>query len=146
TFLAGMRFAMDDSSPDYPALVVGNEVLGVSFTSRLWDRLRQKEGLCYGTGSRVSVGAKDKVSQLGIFATCAPTNIDKVNNGAVEELQKLLKEGITQDELKLAVKATLEEMKIERGKDSSLVSSLRSGLYLGRTFEWQAELEKKISA
>src|SRR5262249_36234277 len=120
TFLAGMRFPMDDVAPDYPALLIGNEVLGVSFTSRLWDRLRQKEGLCYGTGSRVRVGSKDKVAQFGMFANCNPENIDKLEKGALEELTKLLKDGITEDELKLAIKATLEEHKIERGKDASL--------------------------
>jgi zinc protease len=146
TFLAGMRFPMDDSAPDYPALLIGNEILGVSFTSRLWERLRQKEGWCYGTKSRLSVGVKDKVAQFGIFATCNPNVIDKVNNGALEELSKLLKDGITEDELKLAIKSTLEEMKIERGTDGSLVSALRNGLYLGRTFEYQAEMEKKIAA
>jgi zinc protease len=146
TFAAGMRFAMDDTAPDYPALLIGNEVLGVSFTSRLWERLRQKEGLCYGTGSRVSVGAKEKVAQFSIFASCNPNVIDKVDKGALEELTTLLKDGITEDELKLAIKATLEEAKIERGKDASLVSSLRNGLYLGRTFQYQVELEKKIAA
>ena len=146
TFLAAMKFPMDDTAPDYVALTIGNEILGVSFTSRLWDRLRQKEGWCYGTGSRISAGAKDKVAQFRIQASCAPDVIDKVDKGALEELTKLIKDGITEAELKLAIKATLEEMKIERGKDASLVRELRNGLYLGRTFAFDVEREKKIAA
>ena len=146
TFLAAMKFPMDDTAPDYPALLIGNEILGVSFTSRLWDRLRQKEGWCYGCGSRLATGSKDKVSQFRMQATCAPDVIDKVDKGAFEELMKIIKDGITEDELKLAIKSTLEEWKIERGKDTSLVSELRSGLYLGRTMAYDVELEKKIAA
>ncbi len=141
-----MKFPMDDTSPDYPALTIGNEILGVSFTSRLWDRLRQKEGWCYGTGSNFSAGAKDKVAQFRIRASCNPNVIDKVDKGALEELAKIIKDGITEAELKLAIKSTLEEMKIERGKDASLASSLRSDLFLGRTFAFEADQEKKIAA
>src|SRR5207244_8971358 len=63
-----------------------------------------------------------------------------------EELAKIIKDGVTEDEVKLAIKATLEEMKLERGKDGALASSLRQGLYLNRTFAYEAELEKKIAA
>jgi zinc protease len=146
TFLAGMKFPMKDTDPDYLALEIGNEILGVSFTSRLWDRLRQKEGWSYGAGSRLSAGSKDKVTQFRIQATCNPDVIDKVDKGALEELTKIIKDGITEAELKLAIKATLEEMKIERGKDASLAAALRTGLYLGRTFAFEAEQEKKIAA
>jgi zinc protease len=145
TFLAAMKFPMLDTDPDYSALTIGNEILGVSFTSRLWDRLRQKEGWCYGTGSSLSAGAKDKVAAFRIRATCNPDVIDKVDKGALEELSNIIKGGVTDAELKLAIKATLEQMKIERGDDASLVSELSSGLYLGRTFAFDVEFEKKIS-
>ena len=39
-------------------------VLGVGFTSRLMDRLRQKEGWAYGCGSQLSSGSQDKVGQF----------------------------------------------------------------------------------
>jgi zinc protease len=146
TFLAAMKFPMDDSAPDYPALLIGNEILGVSFTSRLWDRLRQKEGWCYGTNSRLSAGAKDKVAQFRIKATSNPDVIDKVDKAALEELAKLIKDGITEDELKLAITATLQQRKIERGDDARLVGELRSGLYLGRTMAHEMAFEKKIAA
>lgn len=143
---AALRFSMDDTSPDFPGMEVGNYVLGVSFTSRLMDRLRQKEGWSYGCGSRLSVGSTDKVSQFLIYAFCNPDVIDKVDAGAIEEFNKLLKNGITEEELKLARTALLEENKVDRGKDSALASTLREGLYLGRTMAFYADQEKKISA
>src|SRR5262249_49510758 len=51
-YLAGMSLPIGDEHPDYPALVVGNFILGGgSLSSRLGDRLRQKDGLSYGAGS-----------------------------------------------------------------------------------------------
>ena len=143
---AAFRFELDDTHPDYAALEIGNYVLGVGFTSRLMDRLRQKEGWSYGCGTQLAVGSKDKVSQFLIYAFCNPDVIDKVDAGAVEELNRLLKKGITDDELKLARASYLDEMKVARGKDSTLASSLREGLYLGRTMAFEAEIEKKIAA
>src|SRR5262249_18294131 len=70
----------------------------------------------------------------------------KVDAAALEELNKILKSGVTEDELKLAQKSYLEEMKSERGKDGVLVGMIRSDLYLGRTFAYQVDLEKKIAA
>ncbi|MBI1830952.1 MAG: insulinase family protein [Planctomycetes bacterium] len=145
-YAAGMQFPMIDTAPDYPALELGNYILGGSFTSRLMDRLRQKEGWSYGCGSQLSVGSKDKVSQFLMYAFCNPEVIDKVDKGAIEELNKLLKSGITEDELKLARTSYLEEMKVDRGKDGSLASTLREGLFLNRTLAYQADLEKKIAA
>lgn len=145
-YLASFKFAMDDADKDYAALEMANEILGGSFTSRLLDRFRQKEGWSYGASSFLNVGSLDKVSQFGIFASCKPDVIEKVDKAALEELTRIIKDGVTEEEVKLAVKSTLEEMKLERGKDSSLASSLRGGLFLNRTYMYEAELEKKIAA
>jgi zinc protease len=145
-FLAAMKFAMDDSHPDYAALKMGNNVLGGSFTSRLLERLRQKEGWSYGAGSRFYTGSKDKIGQFFMQASCKPDVIDKVDSAALEELKKIIKDGVSQEEVDLAIKSTLEEMKIERGKDASLASALRTGLFLDRTFAFEAAMEKKIAA
>jgi zinc protease len=145
-YVAAFKFAMDDSAPDYPALEMANEILGGSFTSRLLERFRQKEGWSYGASSFLSVGSLDKVSQFGMFASCKPDVIDKVDKAALEELARVIKDGVTDEEVKLAIKSTLGEMKLERGKDSTLASSLRQGLFLNRTYMYEAELEKKIAA
>ena len=51
-YFAGLLLPLKDDHPDYPALVVGNEVLGGSgFASRLMSRIREKEGLSYGVMS-----------------------------------------------------------------------------------------------
>jgi zinc protease len=146
-FLAGQTFAMRDTDPDYPGLVLGNYVLGGSgFTSRLMQRLRQKEGWSYGAGSQLPISAEDKVGVLVVYAICNPTVIDKVDAGAAEEIARLLKTGVTTEEFTAAQKGYLESMKVSRGSDSTVASMLQNGLYLGRTFAFTADLQKKIAA
>src|SRR5205085_10880341 len=103
-------FPMRDTDPDYPALSLGNYVLGSSgFTSRLMDRLRQKEGWSYGAGSQVRIGSQDKVGLFFAYAICNPDVIDKVDAGAIEEIDRILKGGVTEEELASARKGYLEE-------------------------------------
>jgi zinc protease len=145
-YLGGLQFAMRDDDPDYAAAEMGNYILGGSgFTSRLMDRLRQKEGWCYGAGSQLSVGSQDKVGAYMVFAICNPANVDKVDAGTFEEIGSLLKNGISLDELDAAKKGYLEEMKVDRGKDAALAEMIRANLHLGRTFKYYADLEKKIA-
>jgi zinc protease len=145
TFVAGMTFPYKDTAPDYAALELGNYMLGGSFTSRLWMRLREKEGLCYGTRSVVNADSKDPYTLFLTYAICNPENIDKVDKGAFEEISRLTKEGVTSTELESARKGFLEEMKVKRANDSGVASMLREGLYLGRTMKYYADIEKKIA-
>jgi zinc protease len=145
TYVAGVTFPYIDTAPDYAALQVGNYILGASFTSRLWMRLREKEGLCYGTGSRLSVSSQDPYTTFVTFAICNPENIDKVDKGAVEEITRVAKNGVSASELESAKKGLLEAMKVKRASDSGIGSSLREGLFLNRTMKFYADLEKKIA-
>jgi zinc protease len=147
-YIAGYYFAMNDSDPEYPALVLANYILGSSgFNSRIMERLRQDEGLSYGAGSRFSASAQDKAASFMLSAICNPENMDKLYKVMSEVLHKYFKDGITeQKELDLGIKGLLEERKEARGNDSSVLGALISQAYLGRTFERTIEFEKRIAA
>lgn len=145
-YVAGLQIPLRDDDDDYPAAEMANYILGGSgFTSRLMDRLRQKEGWCYGAGSRLNADSQDKLGGITFFAICNPANIDKVDGGTLEEVNRLLKDGVSLDELGSAKKGFLEEMKVDRGKDAMLAEMLRANLHLGRTFKYYADVEKKIA-
>ena len=69
-----------------------------------------------------------------MYAICNPNNIEKVDKAIGEELDKLLKDGVTQTELDEAKKSWLERRKVQRATDAALAMQLDAGLYLGRTF------------
>jgi zinc protease len=145
-FIAGYTFPYKDTAADYSALEVGNYILGGGFTSRLWIRLREKGGLSYGAGSVVRVSSEDPYTTFLAYAICNPNAIDKVNQGAVEEIARLAKEGVASPELEEAKKGLLEKMKVQRSSDGRIAAMLREALYLNRTMQWEADLEKKIAA
>lgn len=63
------------SSPDYPALLVANALLGTMKTSRLFQSLREKLGLGYEVGSLLNTRASG--GDLVAYALAAPAYPDK---------------------------------------------------------------------
>jgi zinc protease len=57
--MMGMTLPVGDKHADYPALLLGNYILGSGMNSRLFKRIRQKEGLSYGTGSMLQARAHE---------------------------------------------------------------------------------------
>ncbi len=146
-YFAGQAFAMKDDSPDYAALLIGNYILGGgSLSSRLGDRVRQKEGLSYGVGSMFSADSFDPRAAISIYAISNPQNTDKVIVAIREELQRLLKDGVTSEELEKAKRGYLDQQQVSRSRDSVLASELNDTAYVGRTMRYYTELEKKIAS
>ncbi len=145
-YIAAMTIPMKDDHPDYPALAIGNFILGSSgLSSRLGDRVRQKEGLSYTVQSSLQPSAVDERSTLFIFAISNPENAPKVHDAIQDELQKLVKDGITEDELKAAVTGYLQEQQVGRTEDRSLVSMLEAYAFIGRDMKFVADFESKVS-
>ena len=147
TYIAGLVFALRDDDADYPAMLMGNYILGSgALSSRLGTRIRQKDGLSYSVGSGLSVSSQDERAGLSITAICNPQNIDRVAKDVQEELGRLLRDGITQDELDKAREGWLQSQKVGRSTDAALAGMLANLRHLGRTMAFQADLEKRISA
>jgi zinc protease len=145
--VGGLNLKISDEHADYPALVLGNYLLGGGFlNSRLATRIRQKEGLSYGVGSQFSAGPKDEAGQFGTYAIAAPQNVPKVEAAIREELAKALKEGFTEQEIAEGKKGWLQSRNVSRANDNELASQLSGLLYLERTLEFQEKLEAAVSA
>ena len=146
-YMAGENLEIRDDDPDYPALVLGNYILGGGFlNSRLATRIRQKEGLSYGVGSQFTASPLDKSGSLVAFAIYAPQNSAKLEQAFHEEVDRVLKDGFTAAEVAEAKKGLLQSRQVSRAQDGALARTLALDLYLGRTLAWDAEIEKKFAA
>lgn len=146
-FIAGQNLNMRDDDPDYPALVLGNFMIGGGFlNSRLAVRIRQKEGLSYGVGSQLSAGSLDKSGAFLAFAIYAPQNRDKLETAFKEEIARVLKDGFTAEEIADAKKGWLQSRQVSRAQDNELAGRLRSYTFINRTLDWDAQFEKKVEA
>ena len=146
-FIAAVRLRISDKDPDYPALMIGNYMLGGGFlNSRLATRIRVKDGLSYGVSSSLSAKSNEQDGRFQAFAIAAPQNVSKVEVAFKEEMQRALAGGFTQKELDDDRNGWLQGQQVNRSEDNSLVRMLAARDYDGRTIAWDEELEKKVSA
>ena len=146
-FAAGFPVAVKDGDADYAALRVGNYLLGQApLASRLSNRVRGKDGLSYGVGSRFDADALDANGRFSINAITNPTNMEKVDKAIAEEVARFVKEGVSASELEEGKKAFVQSQKVLLSSDAAIAGRLAEGLHVGRTFQYFTDLEKKIEA
>jgi zinc protease len=145
-YTANLPLKLQDTHPDYPALYLANFLLGSSETSRLWMRVREKEGLSYNVRSRLSVSSFEASASWGVYAIFAPENRNKVQDAIRQELERLIKDGFEATEVKDGITALLNYRKLSRAQQGSLASAWVSFMETGRSFAWAADLDKKIAA
>ncbi|MEZ5426703.1 MAG: pitrilysin family protein [Pyrinomonadaceae bacterium] len=144
-FFARLNIKMRDDNPDYPAMILGNFMLGGGFlNSRLATRIRQKDGLSYGVGSGFSASSLDENGTFFANAIYAPQNVEKLEAAFKEEINKVVTEGFTAEEVAEAKKGFILAQQRRRASDSTLAGTLAGYLFTDRTLAWDAEYEKKI--
>ena len=145
-FLAGLPLALQDTQPDYIPLMLANRVLGGGVKSRLFDRLRQKDGISYGAGSQLSASPFDPSGMWVLYAIYAPQNLGKLKASIQEELTQFVKEGLSAEELADAKKSMLEERKIGRAQDNELAAGLVAQALTNRTMAYTEKMDAQIEA
>ena len=145
-FMAGLRINIRDTDPDYPALVLANYIMGQGINSRLFQRIRGREGLSYGVGSSFSVAPEEDNGSFVATAISAPENTPKVEAAFRDELSKILKDGFSDAELSAAKTSWLQAQQISRAQDRELVGRVANQLHYGRAMEWDADLATKVQA
>ena len=144
-FLIGVtRMPVDDMSPDYPALLVANFILGDSASARVPERLRQKDGLSYDAGTFFQPASLDRNSAIGTYAIFAPENLERVRTGLAEELDGAVKSGFTDAEVKAAKDGIMQERRLSRTEDGRIAGALANQLYLNRTFATSGAVDAAI--
>ncbi|HEV2291290.1 MAG TPA: pitrilysin family protein, partial [Gemmatimonadales bacterium] len=144
-FLSGMNLPVKDDDPSYPALVLGNYMLGGGFlNSRLAERIRQKEGISYGVGSGLFASSLDKAGVFEAYAIYAPENVGRLEAAYQEEVARALKDGFTQDELDKARQGWLQQNELMRSRDAALAGTLTNDLFVGRTMAYDSTLEARV--
>ena len=146
-FLAGFNLKLRDDHRDFPALLLGNYMLGGGFlNSRLASRIRQKDGLSYGVGSGIQISPLDEWGRFSANAIYAPENVDKLEAAFKEEVARMLKDGFTAEEVEGAKSGYLQSREVSRAQDNELAGRLNTYLFLGRTLKWDADLDARLKA
>jgi zinc protease len=146
-FLVSQNMQMRNDNPDYPAMVLGNYMMGGGFlNSRLAVRIRQKEGISYSVGSGFNANPLDESAIFNASAIYAPENVQRLEQAFKEEIDRVLQDGFTQEEIDAAKSGWLQSQQVTRSQDGSVAGTLENYLFIERDYSWDADLEKKIKA
>jgi zinc protease len=137
---------MADSDPDYPAMVLANYMFGGSITARVPNRIRNNEGLSYTVNTSFSAPSEGNSATFSALAIANPGNVPKVEASFKDELAKTLRDGFTADEIAQGKKAWADARLVGRSADATLLTQMASHALLGRTFQWDGDLEAKVQA
>lgn len=143
-YMAKQSLPLQDSDADFPALYLANYMLGQSETSRLWNRVRVQDGLSYDVRSMLNASSYEPKATWIFYAIHAPENSAKVTSAINEEIQKVLKDGFSDEEVQQAVDALLKYRELSRSQDGVLASTWSRYLDQDRSFAWSAEVDEAL--
>lgn len=145
-YLSILPLEMQDTNPDFTALYLANYLLGGSETSRLWTRIRVQDGLSYDVRSALDLSSFEPSGDWTLYAIHAPENSHRLLTAVREELQRLLKDGFTEEEVREGVHSLLNYRKLARSRDSALATTWINYMQLDRSFDWSAKIDRELSA
>jgi zinc protease len=146
SFQAQLALPLTDLNPDFAALAVANFIFGQGPDSRLWQRVRGREGLSYGVGSGIDWSPDDANSGFSIHAIFAPQNQAAVESAVMDELQRSLRDGYTEAEVASARSGLLNARRLSRAQDAVVTARLAANLRLQRRFALSQQVDEAIAA
>jgi zinc protease len=98
------HLGIERTSEDYYALLVIDTILGSSpgFTSRIPRILRDEQGLAYSTFSNITSSAGLDAGRFVAYIGTAPENLRRAIDGLRREIERIVREPVTKDELETA--------------------------------------------
>lgn len=92
-------------------------IIGGTTSSRLWQSIREERGLAYAVGAGAS--SYTDAGVFHIYAGTSPEQLDEVVDLSLAELRRVVRESVTEDELRLAKDQTVSSILL--GLESSNV-------------------------
>ena len=147
TYVGALSLPIRDEAEEAPALAIANRILGGgSLKSRLADRLRHRDGLSYGVGSYLQLSPYEANSTLGFYAIFSPDKRERLQAGFREEIERLRRDGVSEQEVAEARSGLLEAARIARSQDGNLARALASQMFQKRDMNFVVAQEAKLAA
>jgi zinc protease len=88
----------------------------------------------------------DQAGGFQTFAIYAPENAARLEKAFREEIDGMLKDGFTVDEVKQAKAGWLQSRTVNRSQDPALAGQLAGYAFLGRTLSFDGNIEQRVAA
>ena len=131
--------------PDWLALRIGTDVLGVGFTGRLIGSVRDREGLTYGIGATMRDDTY-RQGQWSVAGTFGPSLLEQGMKSTMREIHKWWSEGVTADELEYRKTALAGQFTVGLETTEGLADQLLLCAQRGFDLQWMDEFPAKVNA
>jgi len=119
-------------------------IIGGGTSSRLWQSIREERGLAYSIGAGGNTFSD--VGMFTIYAGTSPAQMDEVFDLALDELRRIVREPVTEDEMELAKQQAISSVLLSLESSSTRVGALaRQEIIHGRRIS-PDEIIKMINA
>ncbi len=125
---------MSKLEPDWTAAFICSFIFGGDFYSRLNERLRVKDGLTYGSYSRVTSGRA--AGPAWVSAQVSPKKMEAAISATLEEMARFASEGVTEEELELARNFMTGNFPVRLSTNGAVAAVLTDSLYLERGVDY----------
>src|SRR5439155_476961 len=125
------NLSVKEDDPDYFALALVGDILGGnSFTSRLFQDVRSRQGLAYSVGSRLVPGNRGPGAFI-LYALTKGSSTHQALASMLDHMERLRQEPVSDDELKFAKDAFLNSFVFSFADAGLIVGRLMSLEYYG---------------
>jgi zinc protease len=142
----GTTMELRDDDPDYPAMALVNYMLASGPSAMLVKRTRDKEGLSYAFIPFFTVQPLDRYATWTFGAMAAPKNIERLQFALRDELDRIVRDGFTDEELQRYRAGFLQSREQARGNEPALASLLAARSYAGRTLAFEQAIDDRLAA
>lgn len=123
------------------------DAVGEALSIKLIEKLREEEGGVYGAGARGFINKIPYGSyNFSISFPCAPENVDKLIAASIAEVEKIIKNGPTDEDLDKVKKAKLLSRKDQLEQNRFWLSVMRSADYNKTDLNNVLNYEENINA
>ncbi|MBI5776433.1 MAG: insulinase family protein [Nitrospirae bacterium] len=144
THLRMGHLSIKENDPDYPAMVLLNDILGgSSFRSRLFNDVRTRRGLAYSVGSSFRAGVREQ----GVLAMRAETKVESTQEAIsrlTANMDQLRARPVTDEELAEAKESFVNSFVFAFASPSAIVGRLIGLEYDGLPKDFLQQLRDKV--
>jgi zinc protease len=141
----GQASGLKYSDPDYQAVRVATAILGSGLTGRLMANVRDKEGLTYDIGSRLSADTFTD-GDWRLTATFAPALLDKGIASAKRQLTSWFESGVTADEVERRKTNLIGTFEVGLATSSGVARNLLATVHRGYDLGWLDRYASTLNA
>ena len=131
---------------DFPALRIALKIFGGDSNSRIWQALREKNGLSYSAGANIIGNPKFNKTPVTIKVIASIENNKQALQLTQETWDAFVKNGVSQEEVVQAKKSFADEQTMNLTNDEGILATMTALKDRNKDYDWLISYNQKIQS